>query len=133
MSGGSWLSLQRVPPTCGSQGCLGGGESAAKRDPGTFVALGSPSQRGNRGGNIVPFWGGNEKGRTGGAWGGDAVIWGRSVTGGGVALAEGQVRGGWGGHSPKMPEDSWMGGLKNSKNWKYGCEVFEIEKKISFL
>ena len=38
-----------------------------------------------------------------------------------------------GGHSPKMPENSWMGGLKNSKNWKYGCEVFEIEKKISFL
>ena len=81
----------------------------------------------------MPFWGGDEKGRTGGAWGGDDVVWGPSVTGGGVALAEGQVSGGWGGHSPKMPENSWMGVLKNSKNWKYACEVFEIEKKVSFL
>ena len=37
------------------------------------------------------------------------------------------------GHSPKMPENWWMGGLKNNRNCKYGCEVFEIiEKKISF-
>ena len=38
-----------------------------------------------------------------------------------------------GGHSPKMPENPWMGGLKNTKNCKYGCEPFEIEKKISVL
>ena len=38
-----------------------------------------------------------------------------------------------GGHSPKMPENPWMGGLKNMKNCKYGCEAFEIEKKIAFL
>ena len=39
-----------------------------------------------------------------------------------------------GGNSPKMPENPWMGGLKNMKSCKYGCEAFEIiEKKISFL
>ena len=88
---------------------------------------------GTEGETLCLLWGGNEKGRTGGAWGSEDVIWGPSVTGGGVALAEGQVGGGWGGHSPKMPENSWMGGLKNSKSWKYACEVFEREKKVSFL
>ena len=38
-----------------------------------------------------------------------------------------------GGHSAKMPENPWMGGLKSMKTCQYGCEAFEIEKKISFL
>ena len=38
-----------------------------------------------------------------------------------------------GGHSPQMPENRWMGGLKTMKSCKYGCEAFEIEKQISFL
>ena len=38
-----------------------------------------------------------------------------------------------GGNCSKMPENPWMGGLKNMKSCKYGCEALEIEKKISFL
>ena len=50
----------------------------------------------------MPFWGVNKKGRIGGVWGGDDVIWGSSVRGwGGVDVAEEQVSGGWGGTQRK--------------------------------
>ena len=44
----------------------------------------------------MPFLGVNKKGRIGEVWGGDDVIWGSSVSGGGNDVAEEQVSGGWG-------------------------------------
>ena len=133
VSAGSWLSLQRVPPTCGSKGCLGGVESAAKRDRDRVLPWGAPPSVGTEGETLCLLGGGMKRGGLGGS---------REVTMSfGAAVSPGEAlpwqRGRWvvdgGGHSPQMPENSWMGRLKNSKNcriWVWG--VWNREKDLIF-